>query len=418
MSCERSIHRKRNRRKALEEYRQARRKYQEFIAAETARDSQRPGAIELNLTIPEREKLEAIVRCGRTEQRLAFRSRIILEAGAGRSNKVIADKLGCNVDTVGKWRGRFAELRLAGLDDAPRSGRPVTFTLEQKCAVLAKSLSTPPEGLSCWSLEDLADAVKSDPSIGILSICPETIRTWLRDNELQPHRNKYWLNSKDPEFKEKMNRVLEMYLSPPEDGMLWCLDEKTGIQALFRKAPTKRLKKGLIQRMEFEYKRKGTVGLLAAFDVKTGHVEGQCYTKPAADTPEGRKQKETGVGEETDGKNNSAAFILFLQRLMAAYPEEKHGKLYLILDNGSTHTSKETGEFLAAHPRLVPVYLPIHASWLNQVEIWFAILSRRALRHYDSLSVYGLAQHIMDFMAYYNKFKKHPFQWKKKPLNE
>ncbi len=418
MSCERTIQRKRNRRKALAEYRQARRKYQEFIAAEARRGGQRRGAIDLNLLDPECKKLEENVRSGKTEQRMAFRSRIILEAAAGRSNKAIARGLGCEVDTVRKWRERFAELRLAGLEDAPRSGRPATFTLEQRCAVLAKVMSEPPKGLSCWSLEDLVDAVVADPSIGIASICPETIRTWLKDNELQPHRNKYWLYSKDPDFKPKMNRVLDLYLNPPTDGMLWCVDEKTGIQALFRKAPTRRLKKALIQRMEFEYKRKGTVGLLAAFDVKTGHVEGQCYTKPAADTPEGKKLKESGVGEETDGKNDSSAFIAFLTRLMLTYPEETHGKLYLILDNGSTHTSGETKAFLDEHPRLVPVYLPIHASWLNQVEIWFGILSRRSLRHYDSVSVYGLAQHIMDFIDYYNKFKKHPFEWKKKPMNE
>ena len=99
------------------------------------------------------------------------------------------------------------------------------------------------------------------------------------------------------------------------------------------------------------------------------------------------------------------------------YPEETCGKLYLIVDNGSTHTSKETMQFLKENPRLVPVYLPTHASWLNQVEIWFGILSRRSLRHYHSVSVYGLAQHIMDFIEYHNKFKKHPFNWKKKPLS-
>ena len=191
------------------------------------------------------------------------------EAASGRSNKAIARKLGCDIGTVRTWRERFAELRLAGLDDAPRSGRPATFTAEQKCAVIAKALSEPPEGLSCWSLEDLVGAVVADETFPISSICPETIRTWLRDNELQPHRNKYWLNSKDPDFHEKMSRVLELYANPPKDGMLWCVDEKTGIQALFRKAPTKKVKKALIQRMEFEYRRKGTVGLLAAFEVTT-----------------------------------------------------------------------------------------------------------------------------------------------------
>lgn len=323
----------------------------------------------------EHKELEENVRSGKTEQRIAFRSRLILAAASGRCNKEIARSEKCSVGVVRKWRQRFARLRIAGLEDAPRSGRPLTFTLEQRCGVIAKALSAPPEGLSCWSLQDLAQAVIADAKLGIASISPQTIGTWLKENELQPHRNKYWLNSKDPNFTEKANFVLEYYRAPPTGGMLWCLDEKTGIQALHRKAPTKRLKKALIQLTEFEYKRKGMAGLLAAFDVKTGHVEGQCLTKPAPHTPEWKKPEETGLGEETDGKNNSAAFIAFVTHLMAKYPEDTNGKLYLILDNGTTHTSQETMAFQAEHPRLVPVYLPIHASWLNQIEIWFAILS-------------------------------------------
>ena len=193
-----------------------------------------------------------------------------------------------------------------------------------------------------------------------------------------------------------MNRVVNLYLNPPTDGMVWCVDEKTGIQALRRKAAKIPVRCGHCQRVEFEYERKGTASLLAAFDAGSGHVVGRCITKLH------------------DEKNDSATFIQFLQDLMK-YPAKRHGKLYIVLDNGSSHTSNETTAFFEKHRRqLEPVFLPTHSSWLNQVEMWFSVLTRRVLRHASYDSVQELMGAITAYIGVHNHHKKHPYKWTKK----
>ena len=327
-----------------------------------------------------------------------LRARIVLNASSRSSkknqNKKNAKRVGCDVHTVRKWRSRFQKLRMAGLEDKTRNGRPPKFTPMQQHLVLAKVLSEPPEPLANWSLAELAEAAIRDEIVPFIS--KETIGRWLRDADLKPHRNKYWLNSKDPDFAQKMKRVVDLYLNPPSDGIVLCLDEKTGIQALKRKAPTKPVRRGQCQRTEFEYKREGTASLLAAFEVKTGHVQGRCIS---------------GLFDE---RNDSATFIDFVTDLMERYPKKTCGKLYLIMDNGSSHTSVETASFLLSNEdSLVPVFLPVHASWLNQVEMFFGVLSRRALKNVSFESVPALIARIMGYIAHHNNYKKHPYKWTK-----
>jgi transposase len=317
---------------------------------------------------------------------VVLRAKIVLLAAKGWGNKEIAGELACDVKTVRKWRDRFSELRLAGLQEAPRDGRPAVFTSMQRHEVLAKVLTTPPEGLTRWTSAELS-AVAVRENI-VESISRATVGRWLRAADLKPHRNKYWLNPKDPDFRPKMERVVNVYTKPPKDGIVLCLDEKTGMQALERIAPDKPAKSGMVRKIEFEYKRHGVANLMASFNTRTGEVVGKCIDS-----------------------NNSATFIEFVKDLMEHYPKAQYGKLYLVLDNGSSHTSHETQAFFAKNKRLVPIFLPTHASWLNQIEIWFSVLSRKSLKHYTCTSAAALKKHIMDFIGYYNRYNKHPYRW-------
>lgn len=337
----------------------------------------------ISLRGSERRELERIARAHSSPQAIVVRAKIVLLAAQGCANYAIASELGCNVDTVRKWRGRYAELRHVGLQDAPRSGHPPTFSPEQRCSIVNLIVTKPADGLSRWTLTELRDeAVRA----GIVKrISRETIGHWLRLAEIKIHRVKYWLNSKDPDFKTKMERVVGLYLRPPPGSTVLCLDEKTGIQAKERIAPEKPAKRGQIRKVEWEYKRHGTVSLMASFHVRTGEVVGRCIES-----------------------NNSTTFIAFVRELMQRYPK---GKLYLVMDNGSSHTSGETQRFLKKHRRLEPVYLPTHCSWLNQIEIWFSVLTRKSLHNVNFLSNESLVKQITDFITYHNRYLKHPYRW-------
>jgi transposase len=221
----------------------------------------------------------------------------------------------------------------------------------------------------------------------VTSISRETISKWLRTADLKPHRLRYWLNSKDPDFKTKRDRVISLYINRPPRGRVICIDEKTSIQALERCAPDKPVRPKSPRKVEFEYRRHGTANLLAAFDVHTGEVVGEIVAK-----------------------NDSQAFIEFLKRLRKRYPRET---LYLILDNGTTHRSHATTEFLARHKRLIPVFLPTHASWLNQVELWFSALSKQALRNASFASRDELVARILQYIEVHNS-KAKPYRWTSK----
>jgi transposase len=212
----------------------------------------------------------------------------------------------------------------------------------------------------------------------------ETLSKWLRTADIKPHRFRYWLNSKDPDFQAKMRRVVDLYVNKPRVGRVICLDEKTCIPARERVAPDKPTKPGQIRRQEFEYRRHGTVHLLAAYEVHTGRVVAKCVDK-----------------------NDSRAFIQFLRDLRKVFPRET---LHLVMDNASTHRSKKTTAFLESHPRMVPVFLPTHASWLNQIEIWFSVLTRQALRGVSFSSRAELIDLIHEYIEEHNRTAA-PYKW-------
>jgi transposase len=333
----------------------------------------------------ERRQLQRLVRRHTAEQRQVLRARIILYAALGLDNLFIARKLACDPKTVRKWRCRFVRDRLAGLEDAPRSGRPRSFSVGQRHELFTLVVGEPPKPYTTWTMTLLADEL-----IGrgiVTTISRATISEWLRTVDIKPHRLRYWLNSKDPDFRAKRDRVISLYINRPARGRVICIDEKTSIQALERCAPDKPVRSKSPRKVEFEYRRHGTANLLAAFDVHTGEVFGEVVVK-----------------------NDSQAFINFLKRLRKLYPRET---LYLILDNGTTHRSHATTEFLASYKRLIPVFLPTHASWLNQVELWFSALTRQALKNASFASRDELVARILHYIESHNA-KAKPYRWTSK----
>lgn len=352
------------------------------LVPSTAQQAEPTDAVRIALLGSERRELGRIVRAHKSEQRAVLRARIVLLAAQSRNNCAIADELGCHVQTVRKWRSRFATGRLENLRDLPREGRPPKFEARMRHNAIATLLGPPPGAYARWTL-DLAVEALIERGI-VTSISRETLSRWLRTFDLKPHRCRYWLNSKDPEFLEKMHRIVDLYVHKPRNGRVISIDEKTCISARERIRPDKPAIPGSARRLEFEYRRHGTVHLVAAFEVHTGRVFTRCVDR-----------------------NDSEAFIDFLRELRRQYPREK---LYLVMDNGTTHRSVATTEFLAAQPRMVPVFTPTHASWLNQVEIWFSVLSRQALRNVSFQSRDELIQRITDYVAAHNE-KAKPYRW-------
>jgi transposase len=329
-----------------------------------------------------RRKLEQIIRAGTSPQRLVLRARIVLAAAAGTANAQIARELGCSVPVVRTWQRRFAVRGIAGLFDRPRSGRPEVHGPSARLAVIAVATSVPPEGESQWSQAMIAAHLGERG----LAISPATVGRVLGEARVRPHKVRGWLNrADDPSFWIRAGQVCRLYLDPPPGTVLLSVDEKTGIQARSRKHPRVPARPGRDARREFEYVRHGTVSILAAMNVATGEV----------------------VAERID-RNDSATFTGFLA--MLAQMISPHLRIHLIMDNGSSHTSRATRAWLAARPRFAVTYTPKHASWLNMVEQWFGVLARRLLRRGDFASRDELEAKITAFSIRYNKNAR-PYRW-------
>jgi transposase len=239
-------------------------------------------------------------------------------------------------------------------------------------------------GFSHYSVRDLARLMAGRGEV--ITMSPATVQRILTEMVLKPHRVRYWLTRTDPEFERKMDEIVNLYLAPPRNSRLLCIDEKTGIQALERRYPTLPMCPGQIERREFEYIRHGVVDLFAAFDVRTGQVFGQCYKH-----------------------HSNVELRHFLRGLRARDPAKRW---HLILDNASYHTKPEVLEWRAAQrPNITLHWLPYHGSWLNQVEIWFSILSRKCLRRASVSSTRELRSVIHCFIDTWNAHFAHPFQW-------
>jgi len=334
------------------------------------------GAVEVLLSDEQRAELERIVRAQRSEQRLVKRARVVLLAEKGLTNEEIAALVGLSAHKVGKWRRRFAEQGLDGLSDRPRPGGPRRYGHDERLRVFQTACSPPPAGETQWTVRSLAAAV---------GIGKSQTHAILAAADLKPHQVRSWLTSIDPEFETKQADVCGLYLSPPEGAIVVSLDEKTGVQA---KEPIRKeipMQPGKPARREFEYKRHGTVALLAALLVHTGEVKGSVYER-----------------------HSRVEFLDFLERLEAEIPAAK--QVHAILDNLQVHKTPEVCDWLEAHPRWHFHFTPTHASWLNQIELWFSILSRRLLRRGIFKSKDDLKQQLLAFIDRYNPAAK-PFAW-------
>jgi transposase len=334
--------------------------------------------VELVVTEDEREVLERYVRRGTTAQRLALRAQIVLLCARGLQNQKVAKRLRVSAHTVGKWRGRFAECRLEGLVDEPRPGAPRSISDDVVEAAVVRTLETTPKGATHWSTRDLAKAV----GIGKSSVQ----RIWHAFG-LKPHRTESFQLSKDPQLIEKVRDIVGLYMSPPDNAMILCVDEKSQIQALNRTQPLLPLRPGQVERRTHDYERHGTTTLFAALDILTGKVVGECYPR-----------------------HRAVEFRKFLDEIDANVPV--HLDVHIVLDNYATHKAPIIKSWLAKRPRYHLHFTPTKGSWINQVERWFGLLTQRAIKRGSHCSVASLKAAIEEFMAAHNDDPK-PFVWTK-----
>jgi transposase len=331
----------------------------------------------IELSKDEKDVLLGVLRTPSATQQQALRARIVLRAAEGATNTQIAEEAGVSLPTVGLWRRNFAERRLEGLADAPRSGRPRQIDDDEIQRVLATTLESPPDGSTQWSVRRLA---------AVTGISPTTVHRIWRDHKLKPHQVRSFKFSRDPRLAEKIVDVVGLYLDPPKGALVLCVDEKTQIQALDRTQATLPMKPGKAARMTHDYKRNGTTSLYAALEVASGQVTGACY-------PQHRHQE----------------FLAFLNQIVRAYPRRP---LHVVLDNSSTHTTPEVSRWLARHRRVHFHFTPTSASWMNMVEIWFSILTTQQVRRGVYHDVPELIAAIEHFIAGYNQ-RAQPFVWTK-----
>jgi transposase len=333
----------------------------------------RPKAV-LELTDAEREQLVRWERRRKSSQALALRSRIVLACAQGRSNTDVAAACGVSAATVGKWRRRFCELRLDGLSDDPRPGRPATITAERVEDVVATTLQSTPENATHWSRAKMAE--RSGLSASTIG------RIW-RAFDLKPHRAESFKLSTDPLFVEKVYDVVGLYLNPPESAVVLSVDENSQVQALARSQPAFPMMPGIAEKRTHDYLRHGTTSLFAAFNPADGTVISSLHRR-----------------------HRAIEFKKFLQKIDSQVPEQLD--VHLICDNYGTHKSPAIRRWLEARPRFQMHHTPTYASWINQVERWFAYLTDDLLRRSDHRSVQALEKDIRRWVDACNENPK-PF---------
>jgi putative transposase len=330
----------------------------------------------LTLSESERDELRSITRSRSMPQSLATRARIVLLSADGESNTDIAERLGLSKPTVGIWRKRYVTQRIAGLYDEPRPGGPRSIRDEQVAALLRKTLKTKPKDGTHWSCRSIAAETKLSKS---------TVQRVWKAFGLQPHRQKHFKISTDPFFVEKVRDIVGLYLNPPDHAVVLCVDEKSQIQALDRTAPFLPLGLGYVEGVTHDYVRHGTTTLFAALDIATGRVLTKCKKR-----------------------HRHQEFLQFLRHIEESVPKKLD--VHLIVDNYVTHKHASVRRWLAARPRFHIHYTPTYSSWLNQVEIWFNIITQRAIRRGTFRSVRDLIQKIETFVTHYNR-RCQPFGW-------
>src|ERR1041385_867396 len=348
-----------------------------MVYEEAAMRTGRPKA-ELELTEAEQETLESWTRRRTSAQALAQRARIVLLCASGKSNSEVASELKVSKGMVGKWRNRFVAKRGDGLLDEPRPGAPRTIGDKDVERVITLTLESKPKDATHWSTRGMAK--RSGLSQTAIS------RIW-RAFALQPHRTETFKLSKDPLFIDKVRDIVGLYMSPPENALVLCVDEKSQIQALDRTAPLLPMKPGQIERRTHDYKRHGTTSLFAAYEVATGIVLGSLHRR-----------------------HRSIEFRGFLDDIDAVVPQDLD--VHIVLDNYSTHKTPTIQRWLAKRTRYHLHFTPTGASWINLVERWFAELTNKQIRRGVHHSTRALEKAIEAYLEMHNKNPK-PFVWTK-----
>src|SRR5947209_7751564 len=335
-----------------------------------------PAAAGLALSEADRKQLRAISRHRSTPRGIVLRINILLGAAEGLANRVLARKLCTSVPTVLLWRKRWESDGLRGiLEDRPRSGRPKRSCAEREDAILEATMKTAPPDATQWSVRTMAAVQK---------VSSATVQRIWKKHKLQPHRVESFKFSNDPHFVAKVRDIVGLYLNPPDQAIVLSVDEKSQIQALDRTQPILPLRPGLPERQTHDYERHGTTTLFAALNVAAGKILAQCQ-------PRHRHQE----------------FLRFLKQIDTA--TDPTLDIHLILDNYGTHKHPQVKRWFSAHPRYHVHFTPTSASWLNQVEPWFAEITRKRIRRGTFHSVHDLVQSIQEYIRENNKNPR-PFQ--------
>jgi len=330
----------------------------------------------LNLTEEEQERLESLAHRARSQPLLARRARVVLTCAEGSDNKTVAKKLRCSLGMVGKWRSRFLTTRLEGLYDEPRPGAPRKISDDQVEKVVIQTLESTPRGQTHWSTRELAKTT---------GLSRMTISRIWQAFGLQPHRTETFKLSPDPLLIEKVRDIVGLYMNPPDHAVVFCVDEKSQIQALDRTQPMLPLRPGQLERRTHDYKRHGTTSLFAALELKTSRVIGQLHRR-----------------------HRSQEFRKFLDMIESNVPAAL--AVHIILDNYGTHKTAIIRKWFAKRPRFHLHFTPTYGSWINLVERWFAEITNKRIRRGVFRSVKELEAAIREYITIHNQDPK-PFVW-------
>lgn len=336
----------------------------------------RPRKFELTLSDTERAQLTAFASSRALPHGLVRRAQIILRSADGGANNAIAESLGVSIPMIGHWRRRYRNLGLAGLYDAPRAGRPRTHDDDEVARLLRTVVQTRPKDATHWTVRAVASKT---------GISKSTVQRYFTLFGVQPHRSRTFKLSTDPFFVQKVRDIVGLYLNPPDHALVLCVDEKSQIQALERTQPNLPLGLGYVEGMTHDYTRHGTTTLFAAFDIATGTVITECKRR-----------------------HRHQEFLAFLKEVEANVPADLD--VHLIVDNYGTHKHQKVKAWLARRPRFHLHFTPTYASWINQVERWFGIITQRAIRRGSFRRVRELIDRIDQFVTNYNTTAR-PFRW-------
>jgi transposase len=330
----------------------------------------------ITLSEEERKQLNSLANSRSLPHGIVRRARLVLLAADGISNNAIAERVGLSHQSVCVWRQRYLRQGIQGLQDELRPGRPRSISDEEVASLVRKTLQTEPADATHWTIRSAASETQ---------LSPQTVHRIWRAFGLQPHRQRHFKLSSDPFFVEKVRDIVGLYLNPPDKALVLCVDEKSQIQALDRTQPMLPMGLGYVEGVTHDYVRHGTTTLFAALDIESGQILASCKSR-----------------------HRHQEYLQFLKQVEANVPQDLG--IHLVVDNYATHKHPQVARWLSMHPRFQVHYTPTYSSWLNQVEIWFNIITQRAIRRGTFKSVKDLIAKIERFVTQYNTAPR-PFAW-------